>query len=49
MPAPHPREFRDDVVVVTRQRGPETSLRQIAEAFGISNGTLSNWMEDADV
>jgi transposase-like protein len=49
MPAPYPQEFRDDVVAVARQRGPGTSLKQIAEDFGISEGTLSNWMKAADV
>ena len=49
MPAPYPQEFRDDVVAVARGREPGTALRQIAEDFGISEGTLSNWMRAADV
>ncbi|QFV00211.1 hypothetical protein KDY119_03746 [Luteimicrobium xylanilyticum] len=33
MPAPHPKEFRDDVVAVAR-RG-EAPVKQIAKDFGI--------------
>ena len=47
MPAAHPKEFRDDVVAVAR-RG-EAPLAQLAKDFGISEGTLSNWMKRADV
>ena len=49
MPAPYPQEFRDDVVAVARQRGPGTSLKQIAEDFGISEASLTNWLKAADV
>ncbi|MGI3781477.1 MAG: IS3 family transposase, partial [Janthinobacterium lividum] len=38
MPAPHPKEFRDDVAAVAR-RG-EASLAQIAKDFGISDSRL---------
>ena len=34
MPAPHPKEFRDDVVAVARKG--EAPLAQIAQDFGIS-------------
>ena len=47
MARPYPKEFRDDVVAVAR-RG-EAPLCQIAKDFGISDGTLSNWMKRADV
>jgi transposase len=47
MPAPHPKEFRDDVVAVARKG--EAPLKQIAKDFGISEGCLSNWMKKADV
>ena len=47
MPAPHPKEFRDDVVAVAR-RG-EASISQIAKDFGISESCLRNWMHAADV
>lgn len=47
MPAPHPREFRDDVVAVAR-RG-DAPVRQVAKDFGISESCLRNWMRQADV
>ena len=47
MPAPHPREFRDDVVAVAR-RG-EAPLSQVAKDFGISESCLRNWLSKADV
>lgn len=49
MPAPYPQEFRDDVVAVARGREPGVRLKQIAEDFGISEATLSNWLKTADV
>lgn len=49
MPAPYPQEFRDDVVAVARAREPGTTLKQVAEDFGISEGALSNWLKAADV
>jgi len=42
-----PEEFRRDVVAVARRR--EAPQRQIAEDFGISHATLSNWLRQADV
>jgi transposase len=47
MPAPHPKEFRDDVVAVAR-RG-EAPIAQIAKDFGISESCLRNWLRQADV
>ncbi|SDD03174.1 Transposase and inactivated derivatives [Auraticoccus monumenti] len=47
MPAPHPKEFRDDVVAVAR-RG-EAPIAQIAKDFGISESCLRNWLTKADV
>ena len=47
MAKPYPKEFRDDVVAVARKG--QTSLAQIAKDFGISEGTLSNWMKRADI
>jgi transposase len=44
---PYPKEFRDDVVAVARQG--RASLAQIAKDFGISEGSLSNWMKQADI
>lgn len=44
---PYPKEFRDDVVRVARQG--QSSLAQIAKDFGISEGSLANWMKRADI
>lgn len=49
MPAPYPREFRDDVVRVARNREPGQKLSQIAKDFGISESCLHGWMKTADV
>ena len=47
MPAPHPKEFRDDVVAVARKG--EAPIAQLAHDFGISESCLTNWMRQADV
>ena len=47
MAKPYPKEFRDDVVAVARKG--EASLAQIAKDFGISEGSLANWMKKADI
>ncbi|MAO80962.1 MAG: IS3 family transposase, partial [Nocardioides sp.] len=47
MAKPYPKEFRDDVVAVARQG--QSSLKQIAKDFGISEGSLANWMKQADI
>lgn len=47
MPRPYPEEFRRDVVAVAR-RG-EIPLTQVAKDFGISEGTVTNWLRRADV
>ncbi len=47
MPSPHPKEFRDDVVVVAR-RG-DAPIKQIARDFGISESCPRNWLQAADV
>ena len=49
MPRPFPREFRDDVVAVARRREPGVTLRQVAEDFGISEASLTNWLKKADI
>ncbi len=49
MPRPYPKEFRDDVVRVVRDRGPDVTLAQIAQDFGVSDASLSNWLKAADV
>lgn len=49
MAKPYPREFREDVVRVARARPKGVSLEQIADDFGISGGTLSNWLKAAEI
>jgi transposase-like protein len=49
VPKPYPKEFRDDVVSVARNRAPGQHLKQIAADFGISESCLTNWMKAADV
>ncbi|EQM74733.1 transposase [Microbacterium maritypicum] len=48
MPKPYPREFRDDVVRVARQRESGVTIRQVAADFGISETCLQNWLRQAD-
>src|SRR5690554_1984790 len=47
MPRAFPEEFRRDVDAVARRR--EAPQNQIAEDFGISHATLSNWLRQADI
>ena len=49
MPKPYPKEFRDDVVRVARNREPGQQLKQIAADFGISESCLAGWLKTADV
>jgi transposase-like protein len=49
VPKPYPKEFRDDVVNVARNREPGQHLKQIAADFGTSESCLTNWMKAADV
>lgn len=49
MPAPYPREFRDDVVAVARRREDGVTIKHVAADFGISAATLQNWLHQADV
>ena len=49
VPKPYPKEFRDDVVRVARNREPGVHLKQIAADFGISESCLTGWMKKADV
>ena len=49
MPKPYPREFRDDVVRVARNRDDGVTIEQIANDFGVHPMTLSKWMCQADV
>ncbi|MEV7266997.1 IS3 family transposase [Micromonospora aurantiaca] len=49
MPKPYPREFRDDVVRVARDREPGVTVEQIAKDFGVHPMTLFKWLRQADV
>ena len=49
VPKPFPKEFREDVVRVARNREPGQSLKQIATDFGIAESCLRNLMRQADV
>lgn len=44
-----PREFREDVVRIALNRDKSTSLRQIADDFGIHIGTLDKWLRQARI
>ncbi|MFJ8150593.1 IS3 family transposase [Streptomyces sp. NPDC096048] len=48
MPKPYPKEFREDVVRVARNREPGVTLEQIAVDFGVHPITLSKWLRRAD-
>ena len=49
MATPYPKEFRDDVVRVARNRESGVELSQIAKDFGIHFTTLYGWMKKADI
>jgi transposase len=49
VPRPYPREFRDDVVRVARNRDDGVTIEQIATDFGVHPMTLTKWMRQADV
>ena len=49
MPKPYPREFRDDVVRVARNRESGESLGRIAADFGVSESCLAGWIKAADI
>ncbi|WP_203695955.1 transposase [Streptomyces rubrogriseus] len=46
MPKPYPKEFREDVVRVARNREPGVTLEQIAADFGVHPITLSKWLAE---
>ncbi|MFJ7416918.1 transposase [Streptomyces sp. NPDC098077] len=48
MPKPYPKEFREDVVRVARNREPGVTLEQIVANFGVHPITLSKWLRRAD-
>jgi transposase len=45
----YPKEFKEDVVRVARDRGTGETLEQIATDFGIHPITLSKWLRQADI
>lgn len=47
MPAPYPREFREDVVAVARKG--EIPIAQVAKDFGITESCLRRWLARDDV
>lgn len=49
MPKPYPREFREDVVRVARNREPGVTIEQVASDFGVHPMTLQKWLRQADV
>jgi transposase-like protein len=49
MPRPYPKEFREDVIRVARNREPGVHLKDVAADFGISESCLTNWLKAADV
>jgi len=49
VPKPYPKEFRDDVVRVARNREDGVALDEIAADFGVHPVTLTKWMRQADI
>jgi transposase-like protein len=49
MPKLYPREFREDMIRVARNREPGVYLKMIAADFGVSESCLGNWLKAADV
>ena len=49
VPRPYPREFREDVVRVARNRDDGVTIEQVATDFGVHPMTLTKWMRQADI
>lgn len=49
MPKSYPKEFREDVISVARNRESETTLAQVAKDFGLHEDTLREWLRQADL
>ncbi|WP_372450990.1 DDE-type integrase/transposase/recombinase [Actinoplanes flavus] len=49
MPKPYPREFRDAVVRVARDREPGVTVEHIAKDFGVHPMTLFKWLRQAGI
>jgi transposase-like protein len=48
VPRPFPREFRQDVIRVARNRKPGVRIKDVAADFVISEACLQNWLSQAD-
>jgi transposase-like protein len=48
MPKPYPKEFREDVVRVARNREPGVTLEQVAADFGVHPASLTKWLRRAE-
>ena len=48
VPRPFPKEFREDVIRVARNREPGVTIAQVAKDFGVSESCLQNWLTVAD-
>jgi len=48
MPRPYPKEFREDVIRVARNREHGVRIKDIAADFGISESCLNTWLSQAD-
>jgi transposase-like protein len=48
MPSAYPREFREDVIRVARNREPGVRIKDIAADFRISESCVDNWLRTAD-
>jgi transposase len=48
MPKPYPREFREDVIRVARNREAGVRIKDVAADFGITESCLTNWLARAD-
>ncbi|GAA1228698.1 hypothetical protein GCM10009676_08920 [Prauserella halophila] len=49
MPKAYPREFREDVVRVARNRELGVTLAQVAADLGVHEMTLQKWLRQTDV
>ena len=48
MSQPYPKDFRDEVVLIARNRDPGVFLKDIAADFGITASCLRSWMRRAE-
>ena len=48
MSKPYPKEFRDDVVRVARNRERGVRIKDVAADFGVSESCLRNWLTRAE-